>query len=222
MTKTSMIAVMAVAAGSAMGQINTVTETSFSGFGATMPFGTGNQNENYVVTTNTALNFEIGIKGKERFVGQLAPTVGNVYTALPGSPTSNGLSGWNVDFAFNFFNNDRIDYGVFIDLDFDSGVGSTSFVTVDLGNPLAQGLGVGLNTDSGGGSQNLGFGFWQLDPNALPFDVNAAGEYELVIRVVDEPGNEVGRATAFVNVVPTPASAAMLGLAGMAAARRRR
>lgn len=196
---------------------------SFAAFGPEMPFGMGNQNLNYIISRNAGEGIEIGIKAKERLVGQLPTDGTNRYFSPTGSPDNDGLAVWNIDFGFAFENGTIDQYDVELRLDFDPAANSASFTRITLSNsPDLLGLA------SGGGSQNPGFAFWGVDLPGLVdasgyqvFDADAVGEYEFGITVRDSAGSVLADATGFV-VVPAPGGAALLGLGGLLAVRRRR
>ena len=197
---------------------------SFNTFGANMPYGSGNANANFAIDRNGSI--EIGLKAKEAFVGDL-PESNGVYTAQAGSPNSNGLASWNIDFGFALPqallpNN----YDMKLSLDFDPTVGAASFVTLDIDQSL---LLATLNVNQGGDSQNPGFNFWStsiptvLDASGyLPFDPDALGEYEVKLTLTSVTGAPLAESSIIVRVVPAPASALLMGLGGLAVARRRR
>jgi len=183
--------------------------------------GTGNSNTNFVVNVNDIEDVEVGVKAKERFVGELPFQDGVGYQALAGE-SGPGLPIWNVDFSIDFGSSTIDNFLVFLILDFDPAINSTPASLALHTNPLLTGLSVVQ------GSQNLGFGFFQTlgDPNIQPIDPFAPGVYELGIQVFDLNSDLVVEASTAVNVsaVPLPAALPMfaLGLGGLFLYGRRR
>lgn len=80
------------------------------------------------------------------------------------------------------------------------------------------------------GTENLGFGFWD-NPAFLAatgstartsaFNPFALGTYRIQMDII-RGGNNISSSEMFINVVPTPAAASLLGLGMVAAGRRRR
>lgn len=222
------IAALAITAGTALGGATVTHQDSFLAFGATMPFGSGNSNSNYTIARNTDAfgSLEIGLKAKERFVGNLPTDGAGRYFANAGSPGNDGLSSWNIDYGFALSQTAiPANYNLVLSIDFDSGFGSQSWVTLNITNALAGGPFV----PAGGDSQNLGFGFWGVDipfvidaSGHIVFDANAPGEYDVKLTLQDSAGAFLAESAIVVEVVPAPGSVALLGLSGLIATRRRR
>jgi len=222
------ITLLSFCAGSAMAGIPLDHEASFNAFGVEMPFGDGNLNTNYSIlrTSDSFGNIELGLKAKERYVGDLTTNGSGRYFANAGSPNNDGLASWNIDFGFAL-PQDALptNYNLSLFVDFDPGFGQTSFVELNLTNFFAANS---IASPTGGDSQNLGFGFWGVDiPTIIDatgyaaFDPDASGEYSVSL-VLSDSIAEIGRSSIVVEVVPAPAGAALLGLGGLAAVRRRR
>ncbi len=204
-------------------------ESSFLAFGAEMPFGDGNMNTNYSIHRGMDAfgDLEIGLKAKERFVGDLTTDGNGRFFANAGSPDNDGLSSWNIDFGFAL-SRDALpsNYQMTLMVDFDAGFGTQSWVTLDLTNFFFFNA---ITSPSGGGSQNPGFGFWAVDvplildaSGYMAFDPNAVGEYDVKMVLTEVTGAPLLETSIVVEVVPSPSSAALLGLGGLLATRRRR
>ncbi len=159
--------------------------------------GSGISNENMAVTDYC--DIELGIKAFRRFRGDITPS-GSVYQAGTGlSPqsaaneeTDPGRARWNYLYSVDLGTATFEDLQVFLEIDFDPAEPSTvpPYVINVSDFLIGEGLG-GLSSIQD--SQNLGFDFWQLlgEPNILPFDPYAAGQYDFVVRVEDENGLEL-------------------------------
>ena len=123
------IAALTLSATTALGGAVVTHEDSFLAFGAEMPYGDGNQNSNFTIARNTDAfgDLEIGLKAKERFIGTI-PTDGNGrYFANAGSPDNDGLSSWNIDYAFALSQTAiPSNYSLILSIDFDAGFGTQS------------------------------------------------------------------------------------------------
>lgn len=201
--------------------------TLFIGIGAQastldIPFsiGSGNSNEQFTIDRNndSGNDIEIGIKAKNRFVGDITP-VGNVYNTVAGE-SDPGLAIWNIDWSVDLGAGKTIDdYDVYLTVDFNTGAGNSDVSTFLIdGTPFLL-PGQSINQQS----QNLGFGFWAGVPNYQAFDPFAPGEYEIGLSVFDD-GADVSSATAlasvqaFVNVAPIPLPPSLaLGALGIGA-----
>ncbi len=235
-TKIALAASVIASAGFASSALagHTVThEDSFFAFGAEMPYGDGNSNANFTIARNNDLfgDLEIGLKAKERFVGDLTTNGAGRYYAAAGSPNNDGVSSWNIDYGFAL-SRDAVpaNYNLSLMVDFDAGYGTQSWVTLDITQTLENFF---LTTPSGGDSQNLNFGFWgtstsgllnlELDASGhILFDADAPGEYDIKLVLHEATGAPLAEAAIVVEVVPTPGSVALLGLTGLVATRRRR
>lgn len=228
--KIQFIALAAVCASSTVALAGTIDhESSFNAFGAEMPFGDGNLNTNYAIDrgTDSFGDLEIGLKAKERFVGDLTSDGNGRYFANAGSPDNDGLSSWNIDFGYALSRDALpVNYEMTLMVDFDAGFGTQSWVTIDLTN---FNLFNAIVSPSGGGSQNPGFGFWAttvpliVDASGyIAFDPNAIGEYDVKMILNDATGAPLLESSIVVEVIPTPGSMALLGLGGLVATRRRR
>lgn len=217
------IAAVAVCAGSASAAYITDFDASltFAGLDLDGIVGSGIGNANFVRATNAAEGIEIGLKGLERFVGELPNTNERYFaqTGVTAGPPAG--STWNYVLAADLGLRTVNDLQINLSIDFDPAFGSAAFTTIDVSAALiSQGFG-GLSVF--GDSQNLDFDFWQTLFLAPPFDPNAPGEYEMVFTVIDPAGNNVIAETfAVVEVVPTPGAVALLGIGGFTAMRRRR
>jgi hypothetical protein len=227
--KTIGISVIALGASVALGGYTVTHEDSFNAFGATMPYGSGNSNTNFTIARNG--NVEIGLKAKERFVGDLTTDGNGRYFAQAGSVLNDGVSTWNLDYGFSLPQAALpSNYSFNLMVDFDAGFGTQSWVTLDIDQTLENFF---QNVNTGGDSQNLGFNFWgnstsgvlQLELDAsgyIAFDPFATGEYDIVLEVLDNTGGLVARSSIIVEVVPTPGTLAMLGFGSLIATRRKR
>ncbi len=233
MKRTIAIGALALTTGTAMGGAIVTHEDSFLAFGANMPYGSGNSNTNFTIARNTDAfgDIEIGLKAKERYVGDLTTNGAGRYYAAAGSPNNDGISSWNIDFAFALSQNAiPANYSLVLSVDFDAGFGTQSWVTLDITQTLENFF---QNTPSGGDSQNLNFSFWSTSTSGLlnreldasgymPFDANAFGEYDVKLTLNDAAGSLLAESAIVVEVVPAPSAIALLGLGGLVAARRRR
>ena len=204
-------------------------EDSFNAFGADMPYGTNNANANFAIARNGAI--EIGVKAKERFVGELATDGLGRYFANAGSPNNDGNATWNIDFGFALPQAALpSNYEFLLMVDFDPGFGTQSWVTIDVSQTLQNFF---LNVNQGGDSQNPGFNLWsvstsgplqrELDASGyIPFDPNTLGEYDVRLILTEVTGAPLAEAAIVVVVIPTPGTFALLGLGGLVATRRRR
>ncbi len=97
---------------------------------------------------------------------------------------------------------------------------TTSATDVSISNGANDAAGYATNIDTYSLAQNSwSYAFF---PAAVPgFDVDAVGTYTISLEAFDGT-TSMGMSTIDINVVPTPASAAILGLGGLAAVRRRR
>lgn len=227
--KTIGISAIALGASVAFGGFVVTHEDSFNAFGANMPYGSGNSNTNFTIARNGGV--EIGLKAKERFVGDLTTDGNGRYFAQAGSVNNDGVSTWNIDYGFALPQAALpSNYSFNLMVDFDAGFGTQSWVTLDIDQSLANFF---QNINTGGDSQNLGFNFWgtstsgvlQLELDAsgyMPFDPYATGEYDIVLEIFDNTGGMVARSAIVVEVIPTPGTLAMLGFSGLIASRRKR
>lgn len=198
--------------------------TLFIGIGAQastldIPFsiGSGNSNEQFTIDRNndSGNDIEIGIKAKNRFVGDIAP-VGNVYNTVAGE-SDPGLAIWNIDWSVDLGAGKTIDdYDVYLTVDFNTASGNSDVSTFLIDGTAFLLPGESVNQQS----QNLGFGFWSLAPNYQAFDPFAAGEYEIGLSVFEQGATTgpLANVQAFVNVAPIPLPPSLaLGALGIGA-----
>lgn len=226
-------AALVIASSSALAGHTVSHEDSFLAFGAEMPYGDGNSNSNFTIARNSDAfgDLEIGLKAKERFVGDLSTNGAGRYYAAAGSPNNDGVSSWNIDYAFAL-SRDALpaNYNLSMMVDFDAGFGTQSWVTFDITQTLENFF---ITTQAGGDSQNLNFGFWgntttgplniEIDASGhIIFDADAPGEYDIKLILTEATGAPLAESAIVVEVVPAPGSIALLGLGALTATRRRR
>jgi hypothetical protein len=184
----------------------------------------------------------VALKPRDRDTGQ-AQISGNVYKVNAGlSSTFPGVTNLAIDFQFDPGSGPAAtNYVLRQWVDFDPTVGANDFAVITL--PIFDADGVPdatvdswsdtdgyFTTNGGGGPWNdatvpyvisnttrQDFAFW----NTLfgkTYDPNAQGEYEYRLEVLDPTGSTLlADVVAFANVVPEPATLALMGVAGAAA-----
>ena len=214
--------------------------------------GAGIPNAGFVVNNNVPLLVQTGLTSNYRFgirqpngPGDTIlrnSLVNNVYTFDAGESYTNGAAtaidagraAWNFSYSINLntsgggsigqnFNNNTV--LLTIDWDPTAGVDQRTYNYSSLLSTIGLGSLTSLQD-----SQNFGFGFWD-DPTFLArtgstarttsFNPFALGTYRVQLDVI-RGGNNISSTEMFVNIVPTPGAAALLGLASLAATRRRR
>ncbi|MEM1072095.1 MAG: PEP-CTERM sorting domain-containing protein [Planctomycetota bacterium] len=182
----------------------------------------------------------IALSATQRFSN---PALGNdgagTYFATPGSnfggnaeSTTEG-SRWNFNFYISIEapsgSSPRLaDYQIDLFYDFDTGADTAigDLGRINVTNSIL--VSSDPNATVTQGSQNLLFGFLGtsipnlLDAPAGSFDPNALGEYSFALTVSQIGGLPLETVAIDVDVVPAPASAALLAAGGLAMARRRR
>jgi len=159
----------------------------------------------------------------------------------PGSPST---AVWNFEWSVNtnFDASSGLvvgDYTYEIGMDADPTAG-TNFLTFDPiipgpadhafgDNSTANGAGTGgtagnyagLLTSSSLVQNSWNYEFFKTLAPLTTFDPTVVGDYEIYLAAFSGT-TEIGRSTIHINVVPSPASAALMGLGGLVAIRRRR
>lgn len=238
-------AVSVAALACSMASAQTVYDTSVT---PTFFPGAGIPNANFVVNNNLPAQLQTGLTSFYRY-GVRGPgdtilrdsLTTNVYTYRSGESYTDGsavafapgTASWNFSFHVNLNTNAGQSNGqnftnntVLLTIDWDPTAGVNQQTYNFSAYMIAVGAGsFGLLQDS----QNPGFSFWN-DPGFLAltgagnhgaFDPNALGTYRLQLDVV-RAGNTISSSEMFVNVVPAPGAAALAGVGGLAALRRRR
>jgi hypothetical protein len=208
--------IVLIAGAAAMAVASAAHASSLQSFGSTGNLngyvGTGISDADMVVSTSGDL--KIGIKGFERFVGDVANNGVDTFYAQPGFSAfaPSGSATWNYVFAVDAGTNALSNYNVKLLVDFDPSAG-TSFVEADYSSFLGA-------SSKFGDSQNLAFNFWSSLPGYQAFNAFAPGKYDFVLNVAPKsnPNNVLSSAMSVV-VVPLPAAVwagmALLGAAGV-------
>lgn len=243
MNRLSFIAIPALLAAAASAQTaydNSVTPNWSPGSGIPNAGFVTNDNVPLSVQTGLTSFYRFGVRGPGDFALRDSLTA-NTYTYRAGESYTNGsattlapgTAAWNFSWHVNlnttgggsigqtFANNTVL---LTIDWDPTAGVNERTYTLT----PTVVAVFGGSSTLSQS-SQNPGFSFWN-DPSFLSatgstargvFDPNALGTYRIQVDVI-RGGNNISSSEMFINVVPTPGAAALLGLAGLTATRRRR
>ena len=190
--------------------------------------GTGNSNTNFAINRSEEASgniIEVGSKAKERFFGEsTGGGTGARYIVQDGFSPTSGAGGaplssdawWNYDFSVDL--GSRLTDSVAIVFTVSNLAADPDVLTGPLPLTTETGLPAGISLFQG--SQNIGFAPLDLLTNWDAFDhVDYLFELAVFDKVSSAP---LGATNMTVRVIPTPASAAILGLGGLAAVRRRR
>jgi hypothetical protein len=199
-----------------------------------------NDNVPLLVQTGLTSFYRFGVRGPGDFTLRDSLTAntytyraGESYTDGTASAFAPGTASWNFSYHINLNTSGGGSIGqnftnntVLLTVDWDPTPGvNTRTYNLSTGM-IGSGLGSFTLLQQ---SQNPGFSFWN-DPVFLAatgstargtFDPNALGTYRFQLDII-RGGVNISSSEMFVNVVPTPGAAALLGLAGLAATRRRR
>lgn len=246
MNHSSMVGVVAVAGLAMAASAQTVFDNAVT---PNWSPGTGIPNAGFVTNDNVAFATQTGLTSFYRFgvrnPGDFAlrdSLTANTYTYRAGesftdgtaTTVATGTAAWNFSWHVNLNTTGGGSIGqnfanntVLLTIDWDPSAGVDQR-TYNL-STLMVGSGVGSLTLLQS-SQNPGFSFWDsasflaltgTTARTAPFNPNALGTYRMQLDVV-RGGTTISSAEMFVNVVPTPGAAALLGLGGLAMGRRRR
>lgn len=226
-------AVVAAVAGSSSGAV--AYNTNVLPATPNLLVGTGIPNIGFV--TDTQNNAQTGLSAIYRFLGGQNYISNNEYGVDSGLSTfpPAGVATWNYLLAANLdidgtSGRNLGNTDVFLTIDWDPSAG-TDLRTYNYG-AAALAAGAPTTTTVLQDSQNLAFSFWSdmtflaLTGSTAPsvsFNPFAEGRYDFTLRIQTQGASPtVLSEVSSVVVVPAPASAAMLGLGGLLASRRRR
>ncbi len=204
--------------------------------------GTGISAAGFSVDVNETTGESVALKaGPTNGTGGQSVS-GNVYTVQSGTVVANHngqtVPWWAFFYQFSPGDDGSYDdgYRLKLEVDFDPAVGVADFATFD--GPIKGGAGAndgwddgdGFFTNPGGGSWSsdnvdfvisqswsYGYAFWTADPPGgfgKTYDPNDLGEYQIRLTVFDSQDAQLAQSNIFVEVVPEPASLALLGLGG--------
>lgn len=188
--------------------------------------GLGQPNTNFVVNNNTTAGVQLGFSSFYRFAGGQDFIDNNTYGFQPGpfDVANPSLAKWNANWHINLdttgssgLNLGNTTVELTIDWDPTAGINTRTYnlSAIAIGQSAAN---ASLSLTQA--SQNLGFSFWSAIGAPVTFDPNAVGTYEFTLSA--SQGSSVLSSVQMFVQVPTPGSAAVLGMAGVIAARRRR
>lgn len=240
---------LALAAGATQAALINPTFTTFGTLPGATFNGQGIPNDAVAVTTLThgGNTITIALTAHQRFnnavlgddnAGTFTAGAGANYgtpatPTTPGTPSNSLGATWNIGWYIDISGGgSAADYQFDLLYDLDAGVGTDDSAHGNLGEVglFSTLLAASNGTTHAEASQNMRFGFWGVAvpgvvaPPGVAFDANAAGEYTFSLRVRENDNDSVGNVAIRVNVngVPEPTSLALVGLAALGLAARRR
>jgi len=229
LSSAAILAAAAVAPLASASSVTTYGDTLSAGFNV----GSGNSSTNFAITTTQThgTTIELGIKAKQRFIGDV-PQSNGVYEVQPGfSPVSGSNPApssdfwWNVDFSADLGSRTTSNTVLRLTAEFSGQDGSSASAALSSSSFLNRGFfGIPFfgSTSLAQNSQNLSFGIFGSN-----FDPNALGTYTLTLEALIN-GEVVSGVTMEARnfdaaIIPLPGAAGMalagMGLIGL---RRRR
>jgi len=198
--------------------------------------GTGIPSDGFAVDTDAATGVSVMLKARERDTGNFTFVAPNRYLVQAGNSALTPTSPWwSVDLQFSPGDTGTIGdaYQLFLSVDFDPAFGTVAPPIV-IGGTIPSPTSFSTIANPGPGawsndavdfvvseSTHLGFAFWNTIFGQT-YDSNALGEYTFVLTAKNNAGIDLAEIEIQVEVVPEPASLALLAAGSLMLIRRRR